>query len=492
MKLSRKWLMVIAMLVSLTVVTTGTLAYLTDTDTKVNTFTVGNVDIEVEEEFVPDSPLIPGVDVEKQAGVENTHESSSAWVWMTVSVPENLDEYIELNWMEGTTVIELEESNHEGCVSYLVLHPEILGPGETTPMYLQSVTMSELVDYQNGQYVAVENGNVTEIGELTTVDVIVDGYAIQVEGFDTVEEAYEAYTAQWGVLNGGESGEQEPVGNAITNEAELAQALVTGGSYYFANDIDVTSTLPVSSDVTIDLNGFDLDASGNASRPFEMGDGSSITIEGGDSIINIGAYGLVNIPADSDAQVTLNGGNYTGEPDNGAFIKVRGTGEVAIELNNVNYSDTSNQSSWIVDDINYMGNSITVNVQGGEYVAAQGFAATSGPLTLQDVDLTVTGSGTTYAVVTYVSATIDGCTINSNGRAVAAANMAEITASNSTIIATGGHALYIMTSGGTIETTGCTISGAATPGNPNWYASGQNNGAVAIIIVDGETVVNKN
>ena len=49
MKLNRSLLLVLALVLSLAMVTTGTLAYLTDTDTKVNVFTLGNVDISVEE-----------------------------------------------------------------------------------------------------------------------------------------------------------------------------------------------------------------------------------------------------------------------------------------------------------------------------------------------------------------------------------------------------------------------------------------------------------
>ena len=45
MKLNRKWLMVIALVMSLTMVTAGTLAYLTDQDADKNTMTLGKVEI---------------------------------------------------------------------------------------------------------------------------------------------------------------------------------------------------------------------------------------------------------------------------------------------------------------------------------------------------------------------------------------------------------------------------------------------------------------
>jgi len=206
MKLNRKWLMVIALVLSLTMTTAGTLAFLTDRDTVENTFTMGNVDIEVEEEFEQNAPLNPGVEVEKQAGIKNTHATSDAWVWMTVSVPAELDKYLELGWSTGDYE-KLDTPVHEGYVSYMVKHPDKLNPGDSTPKYLESVTLSEKVDYQEGAYVVVEDGKiVATIGDLSDVKVIVDGFAMQTDGFDTVDEAYDAYTEQWDGLNGGASG----------------------------------------------------------------------------------------------------------------------------------------------------------------------------------------------------------------------------------------------------------------------------------------------
>ncbi|MBP3428120.1 MAG: hypothetical protein J6M47_07660 [Clostridia bacterium] len=207
MKLNRRLIMVLALVMSLAMATTGTLAFLTDRDTVENTFTMGNVDIEVDEEFEQGSDLTPGVEVEKKAGITNTHKTSDAWVWMTVSVPAELDEYLVLEWADATPpAAKIDSPVHEGYVSYIVKHPNVLGPGMSTPKYLQSVTLSPMVDYQNGEYVAIVNGQPKSIGDLSKVKVIVDGYAMQTEGFDTVDAAYTAYTEQWGGLKGGESG----------------------------------------------------------------------------------------------------------------------------------------------------------------------------------------------------------------------------------------------------------------------------------------------
>ncbi len=232
MKLNRKWLMVIALVMSLTMATAGTLAYLTDRDIEVNTFTMGNVDIEVDEEYEQDSELYPGVEVEKKAGIENVHNTSDAWVWMTVSVPTELVDYIDLEWLAGTNVDATTRTDvHEGYTSFVVKHPEVLKAGESTDKYLQGVTLSELVDYQDGSYGYVENGVFEPLNGLDDLKIIVDGFAVQTEGFNSVLEAYKAYEKQWEEMgNGSESGANGGLGAAVEvgSDEELAAAIANG------------------------------------------------------------------------------------------------------------------------------------------------------------------------------------------------------------------------------------------------------------------------
>ncbi len=205
MKLNRKWLLAIALVLSLTMAIGGTLAYLTDRATVENVFTMGNVDIEVEEDFEQNSPLYPGVEVDKEAGITNTHRTEPAYVWMVVSVPADLDKYIDLGWASGYTATKVA-SPHDGYTGYLVKYPNVLDAGDKTGNLLENVKLNEKVDYQNGEYVYVSGSQTTSIGDLSEVKIIVDGYAIQTEGFADVNEAYTDYTTQWGGLIGGESG----------------------------------------------------------------------------------------------------------------------------------------------------------------------------------------------------------------------------------------------------------------------------------------------
>ena len=68
----------------------GTMAYFTDTDAEVNTFTTGNVEIDLTEDFVQDSELYPGVDVNKDVFVTNTG-SEDAYVRVHLAFPKILD-----------------------------------------------------------------------------------------------------------------------------------------------------------------------------------------------------------------------------------------------------------------------------------------------------------------------------------------------------------------------------------------------------------------
>lgn len=231
MKLNRKWVLVIALMLSVAAATAGTLAYLTDRDSEVNTFTVGNVEIDLNEKFEQDSELLPGVNITKEATITNTGKND-AWVWMTVLLPYEMGPHTAPDNMSASNnvvhwnypkesaaniIVDFNadpveiDTNEDGTVEKYyqtnLLWKEILEPGETTDIMMSNVYMDTHVDIDpDGNMYWVENGeakdlnwNVNENGE---PKIIVSAYAIQTEGFATVEEAYAAYAKQWGE-NGG-------------------------------------------------------------------------------------------------------------------------------------------------------------------------------------------------------------------------------------------------------------------------------------------------
>ena len=91
MKKARKVLaVVLALVLTATLSIAGTIAYLQDTDNETNVFTIGNVEIDLKEDFVQNSKLFPGVDVNKDVWVENTG-SEEAYVRVHIAFPKVLD-----------------------------------------------------------------------------------------------------------------------------------------------------------------------------------------------------------------------------------------------------------------------------------------------------------------------------------------------------------------------------------------------------------------
>lgn len=246
-----------------------TLAYLTDRDSKANVFTVGDVEIELEEDFEQGAELIPGVDINKDVQIKNTGKND-AWVWYTYAIPASLDTAADASsnilhtnhaganwlgyqnnrnyWAEGQTEAtpedqcwivdynpEKDAGNPVGTMEqdditynvYAVLYNGPLAPNELTTVGLTNVYLDANVDIDpNGDWYHVEGGKVegpvwnTEKGNPV---IYVSAYAIQTDGFDTVQEAYAAYAAQWGE-NGTEWGTPATV-TEISDDAELAAAI---------------------------------------------------------------------------------------------------------------------------------------------------------------------------------------------------------------------------------------------------------------------------
>ena len=90
MKMKKVLAMALALVLAMAVGVGATLAYLKDTDKAVNTFTVGNVDITLHEDFVDGSKLLPGIDVKKAITVTN-NGTEDAYVRIHMAIPSILD-----------------------------------------------------------------------------------------------------------------------------------------------------------------------------------------------------------------------------------------------------------------------------------------------------------------------------------------------------------------------------------------------------------------
>lgn len=205
---------IVAVLVALAV--GGMLAYLTDRDSEVNVFTVGNVYVDLIENFDQGAELLPGREVTKEAFIKNIGKSD-AWVWMTIAIPAELDtaEKTILHWgspavnsgaaelQQPSVTTEIDDVTYN---VYTLLYKDALKFGDTTALGLSKVYLDNQVDYSNGQYYWVDGGSAAPITfDIASTEVHVSAYAIQKEGFDNVKVAYEAFQKQW-KTNGTEFG----------------------------------------------------------------------------------------------------------------------------------------------------------------------------------------------------------------------------------------------------------------------------------------------
>ena len=272
----------------------GTLAYLTDRDSEANVFTVGNVDIDLNESFNQGAALIPGVGIEKKPTVTNVGPNK-AWVWTTVAVPEKLASVIEFGgkgagweaWDNGisTTI------NNESYVLYTVLHTEALEAGSVTDVLFSNVELANTVDIDpDGNWHTVTDGTVTDLGWNNSDGnpvIHVSAYAIQTDGFSSVSEAYAAYNTQWGD-NGTAYGAQSTL---VSTADELAAVLTNGGTAVLSANIDMdadsTITIPTGKTATLDLNGKKLSgtADGTGNREMMLVNGN-LTVTNGELEMN--------------------------------------------------------------------------------------------------------------------------------------------------------------------------------------------------------------
>lgn len=207
----------VAALLTVTAAVGGTLAYFTDTDEETNVFTVGNIDIDLVEEFEDDALLMPGTKtqnaVNKDVWVKNVGKND-AWVRVKVSVPAHLDVLTDpsenyedvaagniLHWntVAGNEAIwNVAKANNEAVPSedgkynvYTFYYNEKLSAGKQTAQLLDQVYLDAKVDHDGTDY--TYDGKKID---LSNVDILVVAEAIQADGFDTYEAAFAAYDAQ--------------------------------------------------------------------------------------------------------------------------------------------------------------------------------------------------------------------------------------------------------------------------------------------------------
>lgn len=202
----------------------GTLAYLTDTDTDTNVFTVGNVKIDLHEknndgaideayhEWLEDQILMPGTktnnNIAKNVYVENTG-NQPAYIWVEIGVPVELDDIdnasnnsLHFNYDSDYALnIWMKYLKTENGYNYYILADKdgvAIQPEAFTDTFMYQVYMDERVAScethtdDDGICFVLADGSTHYKGEW---DLVVNAIGFQAQGF-TVEQALTEYY-QW-------------------------------------------------------------------------------------------------------------------------------------------------------------------------------------------------------------------------------------------------------------------------------------------------------
>lgn len=196
----KKKLLAAVMVVTLSAVALigGTLAYFTDTtEQKVNTFTVGNVNIELTEpSWVQPETVQPGQTYSKDPIVKNTG-ANNAWVRVNVTISDaaafkaamlkhnltNLADIFEGHNEAFWSRAAITEDTGNNTLTYTYNYKNVVAPGTNTGVLFSSVTLPKEFD----------NADMSSIGENFTITVQAD--AIQADGLTDVVAAFAAFDA---------------------------------------------------------------------------------------------------------------------------------------------------------------------------------------------------------------------------------------------------------------------------------------------------------
>lgn len=173
------------------------LAYFTDKDAKTNTFTLGNVDIELnEEKWEEPIAAVPDVKYDKDPVVTNIGEND-AWIRVDVTLSDAaafkaaaekheitdlatiFAEHDETKWTLAGTPVYDEDTD---TLTYSYYYNTVLAVGESTEPLFTSVTIPAVFD----------NDDMKEIGTDFTIDVT--AHAIQTaDSYSTAAGAFANY-----------------------------------------------------------------------------------------------------------------------------------------------------------------------------------------------------------------------------------------------------------------------------------------------------------
>ena len=289
-----------------------------------------------------------------------------------------------------------------------------------------------------------------------------------------------------------------------TSLEEAIEEATNDDTVVLQQNVEVDEQIPVMQAITLNLNGNTIMNKVEKERLFAV-TASSFTVNGtaeGSAMMipesNTESYGFIKVAAAS--AVTLNGGTYSGNTNDGAFVKIfnedddiNASGPTVI-LNNVEM--TSNYRFFSTDTLTTLAETTTLQVTGGTYTTeGQAFSvdvANASPVSFSGVTVTA-GTGPCIEVCG-PAATFTNCTFTVNGEksngfgttAIAASWSGTAEINGGTYSAPNGYGVYVYNSGGKITIKDGTVSGgiAAVKANKN-VQTGNDSTQPSTVIVEG-------
>lgn len=178
---TKAMLMILAVMLIVGISVGGTLAWLTDkTDDVVNTFTVGDVDIDLTETTGNTYHIVPGANITKDPTVTVKANKEPCWVFVKI---------VEANW---PTAMESDGTTRK--INYSVGSGWKALDGESGVYYREAETLATDTTYPvlaDNQVTVSSTLTKAEANAITTYPTLTfTAYAIQKEGFTTAHDAW--------------------------------------------------------------------------------------------------------------------------------------------------------------------------------------------------------------------------------------------------------------------------------------------------------------
>ena len=203
----KKKIMAVALAAALFAIVVGsTLAYFTAEDTATNEFTIGSVEIDLEENFEKPNNMVPVVTVDssdpgyikKEAWVENTGKND-AYVQAYVAIPKALDDVGAFVVVDGGTDnwgsrVFAGTANIKGVTYnvYSYRYKTALAPEAATENFIVAAYLAPELDYRDGKFIM--KGTAIDYTPGESIDIHVAAQAIQAQGFADADTALNTFT----------------------------------------------------------------------------------------------------------------------------------------------------------------------------------------------------------------------------------------------------------------------------------------------------------